>query len=222
MVEKRKRDTNMKLFLQYFAGPLIAALITTIILWFKENKTERKKHLNNVTFEQLTKVYNKLFILYYKYNSSLEIEDKEEVYDVNEAGEELTVDLPYIENYEIWNKVIEEVREIVYPNIHLLMRKDVVLWNEFLDYELREPNSDQEIIEPYEKFKKFFEDISLSYIKLYNTYHMETSSVKKKRKKDFKGKIKNVKSNPFYSKEEKRKKIKKLKQKEQETISKIL
>jgi hypothetical protein len=213
----------MELFLKYFAGPLIAALITTVILWYKENKTERKKHLSNVTFEQLTKVYNQLFILYYKYNSFLVIEYKEEVYGIEENGEEQTVDLPHVEDLDFWNKVIKEVKDIVYPNIHLLMRKDVVLWNEFLEYELKnEPTSELEIIMGYERFKKFFEDISLSYIKLYNQYHMETSSVKKKRKKEFKTKVKNIKSNPFYSKEEKRNKIKKLKQKEQETISKIL
>ncbi|MCK6256831.1 hypothetical protein LCY76_09515 [Fictibacillus sp. KIGAM418] len=213
----------MKLFLQYFAGPLIAALITTVILWFKESKTEKKKHLNNVTFEQLTKVYNKLFILYYQYNSSLVIEYKEEVYSLDEEGEEQTIELPHVDNIDFWEKVIKEVKDIVYPNIHLLMRKDVVLWNEFLEYELiEEPTSSLDIVLGYERFKKFFGDISLSYIKLYNQYHLETSSVKKKRKKDYKGKLKNIKSNPFYSKEEKRNKIKKLKQKEQETISKIL
>ncbi|RZT23127.1 hypothetical protein EV282_2213 [Fictibacillus sp. BK138] len=213
----------MELFLKYFAGPLIAALITTVILWYKENKTERKKHLSNVTFEQLTKVYNQLFILYYKYNSSLVIEYKEEVYGLDEEGEEQTVELPYIEDTDTWDKVIEEVKKIVYPNIHLLMRKDVDLWNEFLEYELiDEPTSSLDIFLCYEKFKKFFGDISLSYIKLYNQYHMETSSVKKKRRKEFKTKVKKVKSNPFYSKKEKRNKIKKLKQKEQETVSKIL
>lgn len=169
----------MDLFLKFFAGPLIAAALTTFFVMFKENKSEKKKHLQNITFEQLTKVYNKLFILYYKYDHVLEITKVEEVYDVTPDGKEQTYIVPSIDNFDTWDKVIKEVEDIVYPNIHLLMRKDVHLWNEFLDYSLKESERDYEIIEPYLKFKKFFKEITLSYIKLYNVYHMEIKSVKR-------------------------------------------
>ncbi|MDE5412722.1 hypothetical protein [Alkalihalobacterium chitinilyticum] len=58
----------MDLILKYFAGPLIAAALTTFFVWLKESKSEKKQTFTKVTYEQLTKVYNKLFILYYKYN----------------------------------------------------------------------------------------------------------------------------------------------------------
>lgn len=102
------------------------------------------------------------------------------------------------------------------------MRRDVQLWNQFLDYELREPERDYEVIEPYQKFEKFFKEITLSYIKLYNLYHMETKSVKKTRNKEYKKKLKNIKKNPFYSKEQKKKEITKLKNEEKETLRKII
>lgn len=119
-----------------------------------------------------------MFILYYKYDHVLEITEVEEVYDVTPDGKEHTYIVPSIDNFDTWDKVIKEVEDIVYPNIHLLMRKDVHLWNEFLDYSLKESERDYEIIEPYLKFKKFFKEITLSYIKLYNVYHMEIKSVK--------------------------------------------
>jgi hypothetical protein len=218
----KERDKIMDLILKYFAGPLIAAALTTFFVWFKESKSEKNKHLQNVTHEQLTKVYNKLFILYYKYNPVLEINEIEELYDITPDGKELTHTVPSIDNFETWNKVIEEVRDIVYPNIHLLMRRDVQLWNKFLDYELREPERDYDVIEPYLKFEKFFKEITLSYIKLYNLYHMETKSVKRSGEKEYKKRLKDIKKNPFYSKEHKKRKITKLKNEEKETLEKII
>ncbi|MEW5567686.1 hypothetical protein [Rossellomorea marisflavi] len=212
----------MDSFLQYFAGPLIAAALTTFFLMFKESRSEKKKHLQNVTYEQLTKVYNKLFILYYKYDHVLEVEEVEEVYGVTPDGKEQTHMIPSIDNPETWNKVINEVEEIVYPNIHLLMRKDIHLWNEYLDYSLKEPERDYDIIEPYLQFEKFFKEITLSYIKLYNVYHLETKSVKRTRNRDYKRKLKDIKKNPFLSKEQKRSKVKKIKRKEKETLNKII
>ncbi|WP_066415266.1 hypothetical protein [Sutcliffiella cohnii] len=212
----------MDMILKYFAGPLIAAALTTFFVWFKESKSEKNKHLQNVTYEQLTKVYNKLFILYYKYNSILEIKEVEEAYDVTPDGKELTRSVPSIEDFDPWNKVIKEVKEIVYPNIHLLMRRDVQLWNKFLEYELREPQGGREVIEPYQKFESFFKEITLSYIKLYNLYHLETKSVKKTRNKEYKKKLRNIKRNPFYSKDQKKKEITKLKKEEKETLKKII
>ncbi|MDQ0257833.1 hypothetical protein J2S74_005296 [Evansella vedderi] len=79
----------MDLILKYIAGPLIAATITTFFVWLKESKSEKNKHLENVSYEQLTKMYNKLFILYYKYNPILEIKEVEKTYDVTPEGKEL-------------------------------------------------------------------------------------------------------------------------------------
>lgn len=212
----------MDLLLKYFVGPLIAAALTTFFVWFKESKNEKNKHLQNLTQEQLTKVYNKLFILYYKYNHALKVKKVEETYEITPDGKELTHVIPSIENDEIWDKVIEEVRDIVYPNIHLLMRRDVQIWNEFLSYEAREPFKELDVIETYLKFEEFFYTITLSYIKLYNKYHMETKTVKRTRKKEFKKKKKNIKKNPFYSKEKKKKEILKLKNEEKKTLKNII
>lgn len=101
----------MDLILKYFAGPLIAAALTTFFMWFKESKNEKSKHLQNVTYEQLTKVYNKLFILYYKYSSILEIKEVDEVYDVTPDGKELTRPVPQLKILNLGTKSLRRLKK---------------------------------------------------------------------------------------------------------------
>lgn len=199
----------MELFLRYLASPLLAALFTALILWFKESKTEKLKQKRIINEERLTKVYNKLHVISIMYEDFLEIDWKSNT--TNEHFE------PSIINIEKWNEAIKQAKDIVHNNLHLLDRDEIELWNEVIHWDNGEEVMEYEQPMKYTSFKKFISSIKENYSFIYDDFYMESKKMKKKIIADYQNKIKEIEKNNSLKPSKKEKEIKRL----QEKINKV-
>ncbi|WP_425622986.1 hypothetical protein ACPT9H_00340 [Brevibacillus borstelensis] len=198
-----------EIFSKYLLIPIVTAVLTTGAVYLKDLFIESKKKKKELEEKQILELYNKLFIIFLKYNHKLRISWQEEVIDLPEDDSPEKFRELVVDNVEIWNEVYKEVSDLVHDKIHLLNYDDLKLWYE-VEYYYNWVETEGDLYEAFNAFKKFIKHTVDTYGRLYHEYHLATKSRKKAKKKEIKQKIKNVRSNPFYSDEERKKEIDKL------------
>nr|WP_064796746.1 hypothetical protein [Paenibacillus polymyxa] len=196
-------------YLKLIIGPLATAILTTFAVVIKDWVQKQSNSKRDLKEKMLLELYNKLFTMSMKYNGLLKISYNEEIYWVEESGEERTHDKPYIKDYDIWDKAIKETSEIVYEKIHLLRYDDLIQWSKVRD-ELP-GDFDVDGLGKYYAFRDFQKKIKKTYETLYNDFHFSSRKRRRLKLKNLKARIKEVKNNPFLSKADKQAMLVKIK-----------
>lgn len=211
---------NVEQFLKFV--PFIAVIVTIVatittltVGWIKDRFFDRDKHKRSLYEKQIERVYNKLLSLYLEYRHTLVIRR-----DGGEAAlgdeEVVTNSNLVIENMESWKIVMDKTQEVVMENLYLLEHKDFIKWNEFLNLNSRDIESEDELQELYNSFKEFLVECMKSYIKIQNRYRLASGEYKKRKKKEIEQDIKRVQGNFFMKKQSQDLKVKKLKRNKKE------
>lgn len=194
-----------------FAIPIITVLLGILVGSVKEKYFDTGKARKLLKEKQLIELYNRIFVIFIKNNSRLEIEwTIEEIeLEVESGEEEIEEEIVEIRELdfdpELWNNVYNEVSEIVYEKINLLDYDDLSLWYE-VEFLFQEIKSNEDIYEAYNTFKRFLTSAVDTYGHLYHEFHLgkrKDSKIKK-----LKEKLRGIKMNPLIDKDEKKKKIK--------------
>ncbi|NMP48074.1 hypothetical protein [Bacillus subtilis] len=153
--------------------PLITTILTTIVLYIKENMLSKKQNRKKLTEEKLIKLYNELYSISLKYSDKLASS-----FYITKAGMfELNGDLVpekdtlSILDSHVWNELIEDIRVKLHDNLHLLEREDLIQWN-LIEMIIREEEFNQTWdLQKYKELEVFFTHIDKTYNKLFDIYH---------------------------------------------------
>jgi hypothetical protein len=153
--------------------PLITTILTTIVLYAKENMQNKNKRERTINEEKLKGLYNELFSI-----SLIHAEKLENSFYVvqkgmfEQNGESIPEqDVHLVHNKEMWDELIIKIRQTIHNNLHLLEEDDLALWHSIELSQLGEHMEDKINIYKYKQLEEFLDTIIIKYKSLYKKYH---------------------------------------------------
>ncbi|HAF97529.1 hypothetical protein [Paenibacillus lactis] len=199
-------------YLGLFIIPVATAILTTVALMIKEWFQSRNTTKRALTEKKLVELYNQLYSIVIRYEGRLQFTYRKEVYDIDPNGKEKYHEIPEAEDPEVWEEAIQKASDEVYNKIHLLEYEDLILWIKVENGKQEEYALEDHSVNKALSYRDFSKSVKKSYGRLYNEFHLSTRQRKKTRINELKKKLKNLKRNPFPTKEEKTKQKKALKE----------
>ncbi|MED1802088.1 hypothetical protein ABEZ21_04020 [Brevibacillus porteri] len=146
-----------EVFSKYLLIPILTAVLTTVAVYLKDFFIESKKKKKDLEEKQILELYNKLFIIFLKYNHELKVSWQEEVIDLPEDDSPVIFRELVIDNVETWNAVYKEVSELVHEKIHLLDYEDLKAWYD-VEFYYNWIETEGDLYEAFTAFKKFIKN----------------------------------------------------------------
>lgn len=153
--------------------PVVTTILTTIVLYVKENIQEKQVFNRSINEQKLKELYNELFSISLIYTDKLEQSFFLTLKGMLEVNGELIPesDNIMIKEAEIWDELIDKIRGIIHGKLHLLEEDDLAHWHHIELIILGERFDDTVNIEKYKELEEFLLGIALKYKKLYKIYH---------------------------------------------------
>ncbi|USK48879.1 hypothetical protein LIT38_20430 [Bacillus sp. CMF12] len=154
--------------------PVLTTILTTIVLYVKENQQGKKELKRSINEQKLKELYNDLFSLSLIYTDKLEQSFFITPKGMFEHNGELLPkeDTEMINDIEVWDELIIKIRDLIHGKLHLLEEEDLSQWHQIELTILNERFDNKINIKKYRQLEMFLVNMTIRYKELYKKYHV--------------------------------------------------